>query len=186
MDTAAVRATRVVDLRDACAAAFAADAAGAQRVGGLASALAHWSGASLDKSEQCSAWQRRPLTAAQLTYAGFVMYAIPDRIWQLLHMAATTRWVCSGGSGTSTSTELGTGVLLARPQDQLARAPNGPQPEMFLISSAQRLTWRAYMRLIHPWEGCHGIREPSTRWIWHRRLTRVPSPAAPAAKGRQD
>ena len=52
-------ARRVVDLRDACASA---SASGTAR--GLAAELAQHGGLRLDKTEQCSDWQRRPLSAA--------------------------------------------------------------------------------------------------------------------------
>ena len=57
-------ARRVVDLRDACASA---SASGTAR--GLAAELAQHAGLRLDKTEQCSDWQRRPLSAAQIAYA---------------------------------------------------------------------------------------------------------------------
>ncbi|CAK0793315.1 unnamed protein product, partial [Prorocentrum cordatum] len=59
---------RAVDLADACAAAEGSGEA--SRLGaGLAARLRSWTGYALDKSEQCSDWERRPLCASQVAYA---------------------------------------------------------------------------------------------------------------------
>ena len=59
---------RAVDLRDACNASAAASAMPFKSAS-LASQLLKWTGWSLDKTSQCSDWQRRPLTTTQLAYA---------------------------------------------------------------------------------------------------------------------
>ena len=64
---------RAVDLREACNASAAAAAMPSKSVslasGSLASQVLKWTGWSLDKTSQCSDWQRRPLTTTQLAYA---------------------------------------------------------------------------------------------------------------------
>jgi hypothetical protein len=64
---------RAVDLREACNASAAAAALPSKSVslasGSLASQLLKWTGWTLDKTCQCSDWQRRPLTTTQLAYA---------------------------------------------------------------------------------------------------------------------
>ena len=54
-----------------------------QRAGhvGLRDACATWLGRRLDKSEQCSDWERRPLSRAQVAYAALdaaVLFALHD------------------------------------------------------------------------------------------------------------
>ena len=56
-----------------------------QRAGhvGLRDACATWLGRRLDKSEQCSDWERRPLSRAQIAYAALdaaVLFALHDAI----------------------------------------------------------------------------------------------------------
>ena len=64
------RVTRLIDLRDACAAAGARGGCGGERVSsGLSADLARWIGQQLDKTEQISEWHIRPLRAAQIRYA---------------------------------------------------------------------------------------------------------------------
>ena len=64
---------RAVDLREACNTSAAAAAMPSKSAslasGSLASQVLKWTGWSLDKTSQCSDWQRRPLTTMQLTYA---------------------------------------------------------------------------------------------------------------------
>jgi len=64
---------RAVDLREACNASAAAAAMPSKCAslasGSLASQVLKWTGWSLDKTSQCSDWQRRPLTTTQLAYA---------------------------------------------------------------------------------------------------------------------
>lgn len=64
---------RAVDLREACNASAAAAALPSKSAslasGSLASQVLKWTGWSLDKTSQCSDWQRRPLTTTQLAYA---------------------------------------------------------------------------------------------------------------------
>ena len=64
---------RAVDLREACNTSAAAAAMPSKSAslasGSLASQVLKWTGWSLDKTSQCSDWQRRPLTTMQLAYA---------------------------------------------------------------------------------------------------------------------
>jgi len=61
--------TRIVDLREAC-----------DDGGGLSSALKRWTGVALDKTEQCSQWQRRPLSPRQVS---------PAHLRRLAHLPGT-------------------------------------------------------------------------------------------------
>ena len=132
-------ARRVVDLRDACASA---SASGTAR--GLAAELAQHAGLRLDKTEQCSDWQRRPLSAAQIAYAAAdaaclhrldaaldATAARDEREYRAAAAEASSATVAAGDSAAGSSADAADAEeTLRRVREAAARTPGATVVEV--------------------------------------------------------